>query len=637
MLRQSKVQRSPQRSILRKSLGSGVILLGLGLFPAWLLAQEVESEEMICRDMGDIFCTLDEFSENVTQGLKGLSAKPGPQPTEKMKSRANPSVIDLQANRTEAVLSLKGQAGLPEEVRLINLNPDVNAWHLLKLTWNPQRIEWFHLENGFGRDLSLELLTEYHKGLVLTKSSGEKLNCDLWGNGAKSAIYAARAANSPYAKLCGSELYLRNKIDGYKTTKEWVVEFLRANVAGGEAITTIVKETVYKDSFLIKSDGNASGSEIVDLPDAPEPAKLNPKLKGEQITAREMGISLEGTKGESLDAGRWYRADKQSGAFVSAIEPRAIDEGILKSHAAYVKGLDNVEMGAAAYLMAFDVGAFDLSFAVGTDHPAVGWSDRTLPEVKDNTLKGPDGFDTLAPLTPTGLIPPYLADRVTGIFTGGFKRDHGAFRWGDLARQNRGTHYGFVENGTVLSELQPELSTLIVYKDGMVDFKTWTEADRENISNVRFARQNGVPIIEFDPIEKKGVPGKYVSNWTLGNWSGSQDRKFRSLRAGICMAQRGSRKFLIYGYFSSMTPTGMARVFQAYGCNYAMHLDMNALEHTYLALYPPKTNAERIPQHLVRGMKVLDERFKGNVPRYMGYPDNRDFFFFSRKAASGTR
>ena len=29
----------------------------------------------------------------------------------------------------------------------------------------------------------------------------------------------------------------------------------------------------------------------------------------------------------------------------------------------------------------------------------------------------------------------------------------------------------------------------------------------------------------------------------------------------------------------------MARIFQAYRCDYAMLLDMNALEHTYLAMY----------------------------------------------------
>ncbi len=604
--------------------------VALSLFTTAAPAQDVQPEEMICRDLGDIFCSLDEFSESLTPP----PAKVAPVPTEKQKSRLERSVIDLQQNRTEASLDLGGQGGLPKEVKLINLNPDVNAWHLLKLVWNPQRIEWFHLENGLGKDLRVELASDYHNGIVLTKANGEIIQCDLWGAGPRSAIYGARASNQPYAKLCGTDLYLRNKIDGFKTTKEWVVEFLRANVAGGEAITTLVKETVYKDSFLIKSDGSiGKGHANVDLPDAPEPAKISPKFRGEEIATKELGLPIEGSAHpDSLEAGRWYRAAGQNGVFVSAIEPRAIDESVLNSNKDYVRGLDSVEMGAAAYLVAFDTGYFDLSFAVGTDHPAVNWSDRVLPEVKDPALKGPDGFQTIAPLTPTGLIPPYLADKVPGVFTGGFKRDHGAYHCGELAKQNRGSHYGFVENGVVLSELQPGLSTLVVYKDGQIDFKTWQPGDNEFISRVRFARQNGMPIIDYDPVQQKGVPGRYVSNWTLGNWSGSQDKKFRTLRAGICQQNRGSRKFLIYGYFSSMTPTAMASLFQSYGCNYAMHLDMNALEHTYMVLYPQtKNGAERIPQHLVRGMKVLDERFKGNVPRYLGYPDNRDFFYFTRK------
>ncbi len=600
-----------------------------------LQAQEVEQEELFCRDMGDIFCTLDEISDSLTPATTSLAAKAGPVPNEKQKSRIDRSVIDLQQSRVESVLDLRGQQGLPDEVRLINLNPEVNSWYLLKITWNSQRIEWFHLENGLNKDLALELAPTYHNGIVIINANGERQQCDLWGQLTRSAIYTARAANTPYAKLCDTDLYLRNRIDGYKTTKEWVVEFLRANIVGGESITTLVKETVYKDNFLIKSDGSINKSVPgADLPDAPEPALINAKYKGEQITTKELGIALEGNKSDALEAGRWYRTEAQSGVFVSAIEPQAIDEGILKSNSDYVKELDNVEMGAAAYLVAIDVGAFDLSFAVGTDHPAVGWSDRVLPEARDTALKGPDGFQTIAPLTPTGLIPPYNVDRVAGIFTGGFKRDHGAFHWGELAKQNRGSHYGFVENGVVLSELQPELSTLVVYKDGQLDFKTWKESDNEFISRVRFARQNGVAIIDYDPVQKKGVPGRYVSNWTLGNWSGSQDKKFRTLRAGICLQNRGARKFLIYGYFSSMTPTGMARVFQAYNCSYAMHLDMNALEHTYMALYPPKKKEERFPQHLVRGMKMLDERFKGNVPRYIGYPDNRDFFYFIRKPVS---
>ena len=116
----------------------------------------------------------------------------------------------------------------------------------------------------------------------------------------------------------------------------------------------------------------------------------------------------------------------------------------------------------------------------------------------------------------------------------------------------------------------------------------------------------------------------------MGNWSGSQDREFRTLRAGMCLSQQGRKKFLIYGYFSSVTPTAMARVFQAYGCDYALHLDMNALEHTYMALYP-ESRKDNVPQQLINGMKVLDERFKGNVPRFIGYPDNRDYFYLVPK------
>ncbi|MFC3117499.1 hypothetical protein ACFOHS_01050 [Jhaorihella thermophila] len=73
-----------------------------------------------------------------------------------------------------------------------------------------------------------------------------------------------------------------------------------------------------------------------------------------------------------------------------------------------------------------------------------------------------------------------------------------------------------------------------------------------------------------------------------GNWSGSAKAELRTLRAGACMARSAGTTWLIYGYFSTATPSAMARTFQAYGCDYAMLLDMNALEHTYLALYVPQ-------------------------------------------------
>ena len=75
----------------------------------------------------------------------------------------------------------------------------------------------------------------------------------------------------------------------------------------------------------------------------------------------------------------------------------------------------------------------------------------------------------------------------------------------------------------------------------------------------------------------------------------------------------------------------MARVFQAYQCRYAMHLDMNALEHTYLAVYH-REGARLLVQHLIQGMSVLDKSEGENyIPRFLGYADNRDFFYVMRR------
>ena len=76
----------------------------------------------------------------------------------------------------------------------------------------------------------------------------------------------------------------------------------------------------------------------------------------------------------------------------------------------------------------------------------------------------------------------------------------------------------------------------------------------------------------------------------------------------------------------------MARIFQAYRCDYAMLLDMNALEHTYLALYR-RSGPQMFVDHLLKGMSEVDKSASGElVPRFLGYPDNRDFFYVMRRS-----
>jgi len=299
-----------------------------------------------------------------------------------------------------------------------------------------------------------------------------------------------------------------------------------------------------------------------------------------------------------------------------------------------VSGLDSVEVGELVYLVGFDLDRFDLKYALGTEHPRVNWSDHILDRMKDGSLPGPDGIGSIAPLASAGLIDPRDESRTAATFTGGFKRTHGAFGWGELALKNHGSHYGFIENGVVFSKLQPGLATIYALKDGWVDMKTWTEEDNQLLPRIRYARQNGVPIImKFDPVAQMSVPGPFVSRWGEGNWSGSEDKKLRTLRAGAALQEFQGRRFLFYAFFWSATPSAMARVFQAYRCSYAMLLDMNALEHTYLAVYR-RQGSNLYVQHLIRGMSEVDMTVKGQyIPRFLGFSDDRDFFYLTRKGA----
>ncbi len=535
------------------------------------------------------------------------------------------SIVDFQAFKEVSEQELLERGKAVGKATLTNLNPSVNAWFLLSLdTKASKRQEKLHLENGDSRNQRVALAPG---GLRLTSAAGEVI-CDIWSKDFLDDVKKIRDSKNAFGPLCDGRVYLRAKVQGQKTTKEWVVEFLRENVWGGESITSFVKEKLFKDKFLIEGDTTEGGDGSASRHDdstGPQPATIEKAHENALLEPRELGITAKLEDGKKMLVGRWYENPANKGVFVSAIVPAKIDQTVMRSHTDLVTGLDAVEATGQNYLVAFDMARFDIGFGLGTDHPQVDWSARAMPSMVDRNVGGPDGFGDWEPLVATGMVNPNLSRKVVATFTGGFKRDHGAFKWGTLSNINEGSHYGFIEGGVVFSRMNPGLSTLAVYRDGRVELKTWTVADNERLKDVAFARQNGVAIIE------NGMPGAQVKNWGAGNWSGSEDSKFRTLRAGICSQRSGNKRYLIYGYFSSATPSVMARVFQAYNCDYAMHLDMNALEHTYLSVFP--TDGKNITaEHLVNGMKAVDKSFKDHsIPRFIGFPDNRDFFYLWRK------
>jgi len=542
------------------------------------------------------------------------------------------TVVELQPFRGTNSIQVDLQDGAKTEVTLINLNPNINRWYLLRISSQGGALqEDYHLENPFPEHQQVLLDEKLPDGLIL-RADTEATSCSLWKPFSGGALDAARRSKQVYAPLCNGKLYLRNPARGHRTAIEAVTDFLRDRLPGGDAVVGFVRDTFFTDAYREQGRTMAGSARQAEIPpaDSPSPAMIDPGYAEQRMAPVDLGIPLENTA-EGMRSGRWYAAIGNPGIFVSLIQPRAVAPGILQSDLQIVKPLDLVEADALVYLAAFDLERFALGFALGTEHPRVNWSTRILPQMKISSLPGPDGIGTIAPLVANGMVSPIDAARTAATFTGGFKRIHGAFRYGTLAFRNHGSHYGFVESGTVLSKLQPGLATLLVLDDGTVKMKTWTKQDASYLGRIVHARQNGVPIVEFDPAAQKFLPGRLVGQWGPGNWSGSEAKKLRTLRAGVALQESNGRRFLIYGYFSTATPSAMARVFQAYGCRYAMHLDMNALEHTYLAIYRQE-GSHLLIQHLIQGMSVVDKSDRGQyIPRFLAYPDDRDFFYMMRR------
>jgi hypothetical protein len=538
------------------------------------------------------------------------------------------TILDLQPFRQSQSVRITSAEGREGSATLTNLNPAINAWHVLTITWQDGMAGGtYHLENPKPQTRKLVLDPQRPSGIFIEGDTGPGF-CELFAEHSAESLERGRKSGQPYYSLCNGNIYLRNAGVGHRTSLEAATEFFRDRVWGGEAVIEVghqIMADANLETGLMQRDAGAATAARART-QGPARALIDPAFWDRMIAVPDMGIGMAEAAGGKMAPGVWY-ATGTPGSFVSVFQPNLVPPDILKNPGSALP-LDDIEASALCYLIAFDLDRFTLEYARGTVHPQVGWSAHIQPQMKVALMPGPDGIGDINPLVATGLLAPYELRRTVATFTAGFKRAHGAFLYGDLATVNRGSHYGFIENGVVFSHLVPGLSTIFVRKDGSVDMKTWEQKDDELLRDIRFARQNGVPIVELDPASHAPRPGRLVKDWGAGNWSGSADRKLRTMRSGVALYTSGATRYVIYGVFSSATPSAMARVFMAYRCQYAMLLDMNALEHTYLAFYPD-SGTERTVEYLMRGMSQVDA--KPSVPgapplRFVGYPDNRDFF-----------
>jgi len=569
------------------------------------------------------------------QDVIDQKAVPPGNPSAEYQAAVPKNIVDLQQFRQTSSVRIRSDKGEEGTAALVNLNPTINVWYLLNVAWEDGSEFSYHLENPEPRSRRLTLKSEYPIGIEILEGKG-RYPCNLFGDGSTNALEQAKDSQLIYAPLCGAHVYLRNPVKGYRTSLEAAAEFLRNQVWGGEKIIILfhhLLEGRYRETGEMHAEEQggavAANREVLGL--LPLPAIIDSKYANTVVRPSDLGLALETSERGGMRPGTWYSASGNPGIYVSIIEPKLIDAAILESHKNSVNTFDSVEASSLCYLVAFDLDRFELAYALGTNHPAVDWSDHIQPGIKDPKLRGPDGIGNISPLVSTGLISPENARRTVATFTGGFKRFHGAFKFGEFALKNYGTHYGFLENGVVFSKLQPGLATIFVLDDGSIQMKTWEADDNHMLAKIKHARQNGLPLVEFDERSQSTVPGRFVNSWGPGNWSGSEDRQLRTMRSGTALQWAGKRRFLIYAVFSDATPSAMERVFQAYRCRYGMLLDMNALEHTYFALYR-QVGSQFFVDHLLDGMSQVEKsNDSGPVPRFLGYPDNRDFFYLMRR------
>jgi hypothetical protein len=540
--------------------------------------------------------------------------------------RTADNVVDFQLYADVFSASYTDANNHPVEVKWTNLNRNINSWYLMEVSfkggWGDNKKQTLNIENNIPDVQTLSLMSNGTINILNTQTQAV-VNCNILGTTVSDGEAFAGLGKDPYMSLCGGLISLRNRQDGRKDWVAWGSTALRSVLGEvGDDIVNSAKENIFSGEFLETGD-EVAGDGAVEQRSLGAPASALVKADSGAIKKHQIGFKIAENTEQGLDIGRWYPAQNYDGVYVSVMKPKFVADDILKTFTDRVNGIDGNEGNALVVSMAMDLSNYSVGWDNGTEHPGVGWSPR--PQVPHKG-SGPDGFGNLSPLEFPGVINPVNLKSVVGTFAGGFQRMHSAFKWGPYSSYNRGHHYGFMEKGVLMSTIVPNLATFINYKDGSIEIKTWTPADNANMDKMRDIRQNGVPLIE------NGEPGLFVNKWGPGNWSGSAEKLLKTPRTSACILESNGKKFLVVSYFSTHTPSSMARVLQSYGCSYAIHLDMNSPKFAYAAFFTQNDKGGFDIEHLSDSMSDEDVKADGvESPRSILTPTYKDFFYVMKK------
>ncbi len=194
-----------------------------------------------------------------------------------------------------------------------------------------------------------------------------------------------------------------------------------------------------------------------------------------------------------------------------------------------------------------------------------------------------------APVRGPMMVPDSQRRRLLATFNGGFTYSDG--------------HNGSSINGRIYEPLKDGLATLIGYRDGRVDIRTWYGGPVA-AGPIAFARQS-LPLIINDGKLNPALDNSTEWGFTLGN-------AVRVWRTGVGIDSRGN---LIYAAADDQTVITLARILQRAGAVRAMQFDINP-EWPSLITYTHDGGLR--PTKIVPNVQQA-------VTRYL-VPDDRDFF-----------
>jgi len=186
-------------------------------------------------------------------------------------------------------------------------------------------------------------------------------------------------------------------------------------------------------------------------------------------------------------------------------------------------------------------------------------------------------------------------------------------RWRLLATFNSGFIYkdgrnGSSINGRTYEPLTDGLATLLGYRDGRVDIKTWNGGPNAG-PQIAFARQS-LPLIIQNGQLNPALNDSSQWGYTLGN-------AVRVWRTGVGIDRRGN---LIYAAADYQTVITLARILQHAGAIRAMQLDIN----------PEWPSLITYSHHGGLGPTKIVPNPMQPTTRYL-VPDDRDFFAVYRR------